>query len=179
MSTASLWVVGSISQNFRSSLLQVLHGTFSQVSIVTDKVRGNTVGGINIILVTGVGSDKGSEGHDVLGECTSLIRADDGNGSKRLNGRKCTDDGVLGGHDLDSVGVGKSHDSFKTFRNHSNGTDKGNIDGFKDLAFVGIRVEVGRKEGGETHGADCDEEVLGNLINLLQHISLDSFSLVD
>jgi len=178
LSAASLGVVGSSSKDFLSTLLQVLNGTLSQVGIVTNKVDGQTVSGIHIVLVTGIGGDEGSERHDVLGEGSCLVGADDSHRTKGLNSREGTDNGILGSHDLDSVGVGKSNDGLKTLGNHGNCANKGNVDGAKHFTLEGVGVEVGSEEGGETHGTDGNEEDLGHHINLLQNVGLDVISLV-
>mmetsp|Transcript_19658 Transcript_19658/g.42721 ORF Transcript_19658/g.42721 Transcript_19658/m.42721 type:complete len:303 (-) Transcript_19658:284-1192(-) len=83
------------------------------------------------------------------------------------------------GHDLDSVRVGESHNGLKTFGNHGNSADESNVDRIKNFALVFFSVEEGREKGGNTHCNDTDEEVLGHQVNLLQHISLDGFSVVD
>ena len=179
MSTASSRVVRAVSQDFRSGLLQSLHGTLCQVGIITDKVVRDTIGTINIVLVSSIRCYKCSERHDILGECTSLIRADNGDGSKSFNSREGTDDGVLSGHDLNGIRVCECHNSLKTFGNHGNGTDEGNVNGTKNFALVCFRVEEGRQEGGDTHGTDGNEEVLGNLVNLVQYICLDGFGVIN
>mmetsp|Transcript_18739 Transcript_18739/g.40626 ORF Transcript_18739/g.40626 Transcript_18739/m.40626 type:complete len:201 (+) Transcript_18739:2233-2835(+) len=154
-------------------------GTFSEVGIITNHVDGNTFIGIHVVLVTSIGGDEGSKRHDVLGEGSSLIGADDGDGSKSLNGGKSTDNGVLRSHDLDGVRVGEGDDGLKSFGNHGNSTGEGNVDGSESVLLVVVTVEEGDEEGGETHGTDGNEEVLGNHVDLLQHVGLDGFGVVD
>jgi hypothetical protein len=82
-------------------------------------------------------------------------------------------------HNLDSVGVSKGHNSFETFGNHSDCAHKSDIDRIKRVVSVGFGVKKGNEECSHAHGTDADEKVLGNYVDLLQHISFDSFGLVD
>ena len=145
-------------------------------SIVTHKVLVGTVLAVNITLVASVRSHKGSQRHLVLGEGSSLIRADNSYTSKGLHGRKGTDNGILLGHVADGPGIGHSHNGLKTFRDHSNSTNKSNGNGLEHLNVV--KLEESNKESND--GGDNNEESqpLGHSVNLFQNGSLLVLDLV-
>ena len=77
---------GTVLDDLRDGALELMLGTFGHVGVVEDKVVGGAVGGVDINLVAGVGGDQGGEGHDVLGEGTGLVGADDRDGTESLDG---------------------------------------------------------------------------------------------
>ena len=87
--------------------------------------------------------------------------------------------GVLRCHDLDSVGVSEGHNSFETLGDHGDGAHKSDVDRWEGFTLEGIGVKEGSEECCQTHGTDADEKVLGDHIDLLQYISLDSLGLVN
>mmetsp|Transcript_14771 Transcript_14771/g.35634 ORF Transcript_14771/g.35634 Transcript_14771/m.35634 type:complete len:578 (-) Transcript_14771:202-1935(-) len=172
-------------RNTRSSLEEIagLHhlgvvSTFSHVGIVTGKVLVRAFSRVGVDLVSCVGSDPGNKGHLVLCKSSSLVRADGGNRSKSLDSGKSTDNGVLFGHVAHSPSVGNSHNSLKTFGDHSDSTDKSDRKRLKPVTLSFIGGEERDKES--NNGGDDNEEgqPLGNIINLFQDSSLLVLDLV-
>ena len=148
--------------------------TRSQEIVVNNKVVGVTGSSIHIKLVSSIRGDKGSQGHFILGKGTSLVRANCGDRSKSLNSWKGTDNGILLGHVGHSPGISHGDNSFQTFRDHGNSTDKSCGEGI-NTRF--ISDEEGNKPS--TEGSDGNEKgkPFGDSINLFQDIGLFLFNL--
>ena len=160
---------GTVLDNLRDGALQLVLGTLGHVSVVTDKVVGSAVGRVDIDLVAGIGGNESSQRHQVLSQGTSLVGADDGDGTQGLDSRQSTNDGILLGHVGHGPGVDDGNDGLETLGNHGNGTDETNLNGI-DGGLSGL--EEGGEEG--TDGGDDNEDGqnLGDVVNLLKDGSL-------
>jgi len=82
---------------------------------------GHVCAGHVILEVTdkfGVDTDQtGNDTHDVLGECTSLVGADDGSVGHSLAGPMNTDEELFSSHPFGSESEGESYCQRETFRN--------------------------------------------------------------
>mmetsp|Transcript_32171 Transcript_32171/g.77770 ORF Transcript_32171/g.77770 Transcript_32171/m.77770 type:complete len:273 (-) Transcript_32171:1151-1969(-) len=115
VAAASGGIVRPVGEDVLPALLEVVHGAFAQVGIVPHEVAGNAaVRGVDVVLVPRVGRDECREAHNVLGESSRLVRADDRDRSQRLHRGQGADDGILAGHDLDGVRVRQRDDRLQT-----------------------------------------------------------------
>lgn len=120
-------------------MIQTHVGYAYQIAIFTDEVASSAGLVINIILVVSIGCNKCNKRHFILGQSTSLIRADNSDTTKCLNCRELSDDSIVLGHVSNTPTVGHSDNSLKTFRDHSNSTNKSNGESIKR---GGIDLEV-------------------------------------
>ena len=87
----------------------------------------------------GIGGNKGNKRHLILGQSSSLVRADYSDTAKGLNSWELPDDGIVLGHVGNTPAVSHGHNGIKTFRDHGNSTDKSNGNGIKSF-FPGNKV---------------------------------------
>lgn len=156
---------GTVLDHLRDCALQLMLGTFGHVSVVTDKVVGSAIRRVDIDLVTGIGGNESSQGHQVLSQSTSLVGANDGDGTQGLDSGKGTNNGVLLGHVGHGPGVDDGNDGLKTLGNHGNGTDETNLNGVNG-GLTGL--EEGGEEGADGGDDDEDGQNLGDVVNLLK-----------
>ena len=163
--TLLLGSAGAVLDDLRDAALQLVIGTLAHISVVKDKVVGSAVSRVDIDLVTGIGGNEGCKRHQVLSQGTSLVGADDGDGTQSLDSGKGTNNNILLGHVGHGPGVDDGNDGLETLGNHGNGTDQTNLNGI-DGGLTGL--EEGGEEG--TDGGDDNEDCknLGDVVNLLK-----------
>jgi hypothetical protein len=150
--------------------------------VVAEGLEESLVNGINTLLLAG-GSETGSE-HQVirvdtgnaeglrerelvLGESTSLVRAENLNTSKGLNGRELLDDGLL----LGEVGSTNSHGGGDNSGKTDGDTDDGDGEGEAENGDNAVgAVEAGNPDD-EKGNDDQDEENRTNAVKDLSEVT--------
>ena len=121
--------------------------------------------------------------HLVGGEGSSLVGADDGGATERLDGRQRPDDGVLLGHAPGTQSQTGGDDSGQTLGNGGDSECDGDlevVDGALDPgATVGWVVEVANVDGPDGDADDGDDfgQLLAELVELLLQRGLDLLGL--
>ena len=150
--------------------------TGGEVGVVASKVGTRSIGTVSVELEAGRGGDKGGQGHFVLGECPSLVGANNSYTSQCLNGRKDANNGILLGHVRDSPCIGKGDNRRKSFRNHGNGTNQSNADGIKRSKSCLKKCDT---KGDDGNNNDKDGNNHGDSVNLFKDGSLLCLDVVD
>mmetsp|Transcript_784 Transcript_784/g.1747 ORF Transcript_784/g.1747 Transcript_784/m.1747 type:complete len:418 (-) Transcript_784:77-1330(-) len=140
--------------------------TFSKVCIIAGKVLVGTVLAVSVNTVVGIGGNEGDQGHFILRQGTSLIGADNGDGSQSLDGRKDTDNGVVLCHVGDRPRVGHGDDSFKTFGDHGNGANQGNGERIDSIQSSDEESDTPCNGSNDSNEAGED---LGDIVDLFQN----------
>mmetsp|Transcript_19665 Transcript_19665/g.37237 ORF Transcript_19665/g.37237 Transcript_19665/m.37237 type:complete len:321 (+) Transcript_19665:1974-2936(+) len=151
-------------------------GTGGKEAVVNLEVFDSAFRRIHVESVANIAGHKGSESHFVLGECSSLVRADNRHTTKGFDGGQGADNSVILSHVRNSPGVSHGDNGFQTFGNHGNGTDKGSR---KCVEAIQVGNEKGHKPSSKSSDGNKDGQPSRDGINLLENVSLLLFDLVD
>ena len=115
-------------------------------------------------------------GHFVFGQCTGLVRTDNGYGTEGFDGGQAPDNGVQSRHTLDTQRQRNGHDGWQTFRNGGNGKCHAHQEHVGDGIIPDDRAD---DEGEHGHGKDADGQPAAEHGDLAQKRRRDFLDLVD